>query len=194
MAHGYHAAPTAWKSTSWQHFPMFICGWFQFLLVLHSGPIAASVVVRLCYEDRVHFSGKLLLQSSLILFWSFSDPIHPQVISESYPHSLKFSNTTFSYIFNSFFFFNYKVLSLKKLKFLNADLVIIQFEQNKSLHSWDIIISNNSIFSYLMIFFLSAHFVTEQMYSRELRQTSCPHSAYLPHFSEMLTAVFIKRF
>uniref|UniRef100_A0A8C0ZS39 Dynein axonemal intermediate chain 3 n=1 Tax=Castor canadensis TaxID=51338 RepID=A0A8C0ZS39_CASCN len=47
------------------------------------GLIAVSVAVRLCYEDRVHFSGKLLLQPSLILFWSFSDPIHPQLMLES---------------------------------------------------------------------------------------------------------------
>ncbi|KAM4873171.1 dynein axonemal intermediate chain 3 isoform 2-T2 [Thomomys bottae] len=47
------------------------------------GLIAVSVAVRLSYEDRVHFSGKLLLQPSLILFWSFSDPIHPQLMLES---------------------------------------------------------------------------------------------------------------
>ncbi|XP_055258158.1 dynein axonemal intermediate chain 3 isoform X2 [Moschus berezovskii] len=44
------------------------------------GLIAVSVAVRLSFEERVHFSGKLLLQPSLILFWSFSDPIHPQVV------------------------------------------------------------------------------------------------------------------
>ncbi|XP_070448854.1 dynein axonemal intermediate chain 3 isoform X1 [Equus przewalskii] len=47
------------------------------------GLIAVSVAVRLSFEDRVHFSGKLLLQPSLILFWSFSDPIHPQLMLES---------------------------------------------------------------------------------------------------------------
>ncbi|XP_008562787.1 PREDICTED: WD repeat-containing protein 63-like, partial [Galeopterus variegatus] len=45
--------------------------------------IAVSVAVRLSFEDRVQFSGKLLLQPSLILFWSFSDPIHPQLMLES---------------------------------------------------------------------------------------------------------------
>ncbi|XP_072690408.1 dynein axonemal intermediate chain 3 isoform X4 [Canis lupus baileyi] len=44
------------------------------------GLIAVSVAVRLSLEERVHFSGKLLLQPSLILFWSFSDPIHPQIV------------------------------------------------------------------------------------------------------------------
>uniref|UniRef100_A0A8B9W115 Dynein axonemal intermediate chain 3 n=1 Tax=Bos mutus grunniens TaxID=30521 RepID=A0A8B9W115_BOSMU len=38
---------------------------------------------RLSFEERVQFSGKLLLQPSLILFWSFSDPIHPQLMLES---------------------------------------------------------------------------------------------------------------
>ncbi|XP_037354413.2 dynein axonemal intermediate chain 3 isoform X1 [Talpa occidentalis] len=47
------------------------------------GLIAVSVAVRLAFEERVHFSGKLLLQPSLILFWSFSDPIHPQLMLES---------------------------------------------------------------------------------------------------------------
>ncbi|XP_040326753.1 dynein axonemal intermediate chain 3 [Herpailurus yagouaroundi] len=47
------------------------------------GLIAVSMAVRLSLEDRVHFSGKLLLQPSLILFWSFSDPIHPQLMLES---------------------------------------------------------------------------------------------------------------
>ncbi|CAO2600369.1 Dynein axonemal intermediate chain 3 [Lemmus lemmus] len=47
------------------------------------GLIVVSVAVRLSFEERVHFSGKLLLQPSLILFWSFSDPIHPQLMLES---------------------------------------------------------------------------------------------------------------
>lgn len=50
--------------------------------VFPSGLIAVSVAVRLSFEERVYFSGKLLLQPSLILFWSFSDPIHPQVMTE----------------------------------------------------------------------------------------------------------------
>ncbi|XP_055978831.1 dynein axonemal intermediate chain 3 [Sorex fumeus] len=47
------------------------------------GLIAVSLAVRMTYEERVHSSGKLLLQPSLILFWSFSDPIHPQLMLES---------------------------------------------------------------------------------------------------------------
>uniref|UniRef100_A0A7M4FGF3 Dynein axonemal intermediate chain 3 n=1 Tax=Crocodylus porosus TaxID=8502 RepID=A0A7M4FGF3_CROPO len=46
------------------------------------GIIAVSVTERLTYEDRVNLSGKLLLWKSLILFWSFSDPIHPQLLLE----------------------------------------------------------------------------------------------------------------
>ncbi|XP_043861259.1 dynein axonemal intermediate chain 3 [Dromiciops gliroides] len=47
------------------------------------GLIAVSIAERLSYEDRVQFSGRLLLQPSLILFWSFSDPIHPQLMLQS---------------------------------------------------------------------------------------------------------------
>ncbi|XP_020844390.1 dynein axonemal intermediate chain 3 isoform X2 [Phascolarctos cinereus] len=47
------------------------------------GLIAVSIAERLSYEERVQFSGKLLLQPSLILFWSFSDPIHPQLMLQS---------------------------------------------------------------------------------------------------------------
>lgn len=55
------------------------------VIVFQSGLIAVSVAVRLSFEERVYFSGKLLLQPSLILFWSFSDPIHPQVMKERCP-------------------------------------------------------------------------------------------------------------
>lgn len=47
------------------------------------GLIVVSVAVRLSYEERVQNSSRLLLQPSLILFWSFSDPIHPQLMLES---------------------------------------------------------------------------------------------------------------
>ncbi|VTJ79370.1 Hypothetical predicted protein [Marmota monax] len=47
------------------------------------GLIAVSMAERLSFEERVQLSGKLLLQPSLILFWSFSDPIHPQLMLES---------------------------------------------------------------------------------------------------------------
>ncbi|XP_074817507.1 dynein axonemal intermediate chain 3 isoform X2 [Natator depressus] len=44
------------------------------------GIIAVSVTERLSYEERIAQSGKLLLRKSPILFWSFSDPIHPQLM------------------------------------------------------------------------------------------------------------------
>ncbi|MBN3297136.1 WDR63 protein, partial [Amia calva] len=44
-----------------------------------SGVIAVAVTERLSFEDRINLSTKLLLSPSLILFWSFSDPINPQL-------------------------------------------------------------------------------------------------------------------
>ncbi|XP_067157090.1 dynein axonemal intermediate chain 3 [Apteryx mantelli] len=46
------------------------------------GIIAESATERLSYEERVNLSGKLLLQKSVILFWSFSDPLHPLLMLE----------------------------------------------------------------------------------------------------------------
>ncbi|XP_042318126.1 dynein axonemal intermediate chain 3 isoform X2 [Sceloporus undulatus] len=46
------------------------------------GIIAVAVTERLSYEDRVQQSGKLLLWKAPILFWSFADPIHPQLMLE----------------------------------------------------------------------------------------------------------------
>ncbi|XP_063155938.1 dynein axonemal intermediate chain 3 [Candoia aspera] len=46
------------------------------------GIIAIAVTERLTYEDRVAQSGKLLLWKAPILFWSFADPIHPQLMLE----------------------------------------------------------------------------------------------------------------
>uniref|UniRef100_A0A8D0HL51 Dynein axonemal intermediate chain 3 n=1 Tax=Sphenodon punctatus TaxID=8508 RepID=A0A8D0HL51_SPHPU len=46
------------------------------------GIIAVSLLERLSFEERVQMSGKLLFRKSLVLFWSFSDPIHPQLMLE----------------------------------------------------------------------------------------------------------------
>nr|XP_056700726.1 dynein axonemal intermediate chain 3 [Euleptes europaea] len=46
------------------------------------GIIAVSVMERLSYEERIQQSGKLLLWKAPILFWSFADPIHPQLMLE----------------------------------------------------------------------------------------------------------------
>ncbi|KAI4874495.1 hypothetical protein NFI96_021870 [Prochilodus magdalenae] len=47
-----------------------------------SGVIAVSVTERLSFEERIDSSTKLLLNPALILFWSFSDPISPQLLLE----------------------------------------------------------------------------------------------------------------
>ncbi|XP_026529956.1 WD repeat-containing protein 63 [Notechis scutatus] len=46
------------------------------------GIIVVAVTERLSYEERVAQSGKLLLWKAPILFWSFADPIHPQLMLE----------------------------------------------------------------------------------------------------------------
>ncbi|XP_053098765.1 dynein axonemal intermediate chain 3 isoform X2 [Hemicordylus capensis] len=46
------------------------------------GIVAVAVTERLTYEERVQQSGKLLLWKAPILFWSFADPIHPQLMLE----------------------------------------------------------------------------------------------------------------
>ncbi|XP_076196638.1 dynein axonemal intermediate chain 3 isoform X2 [Aptenodytes patagonicus] len=46
------------------------------------GTIAVSARAWLSYEEQVNLSDKSLLQQSVILFWSFFDPIHPQLMLE----------------------------------------------------------------------------------------------------------------
>ncbi|XP_073449718.1 dynein axonemal intermediate chain 3 [Aquarana catesbeiana] len=46
------------------------------------GLVAVSLTERLSLEDRVNLSSKLILKPSLILIWSLSDPIHPQLMLE----------------------------------------------------------------------------------------------------------------
>ncbi|XP_073400512.1 dynein axonemal intermediate chain 3 isoform X2 [Dendrobates tinctorius] len=46
------------------------------------GLVAVSLTERLSLEDRVNASSKLILTPSLILVWSLSDPIHPQLMLE----------------------------------------------------------------------------------------------------------------
>ncbi|KAM4722968.1 dynein axonemal intermediate chain 3 [Rhinophrynus dorsalis] len=46
------------------------------------GLVAVSVTERLSFEERVTLSSKLLLKPSLILLWSFTDPLHPQLMLE----------------------------------------------------------------------------------------------------------------
>lgn len=43
------------------------------------GVVAVSVAERMTFNDRVDNSERIVMTPSLILIWSFSDPIHPQV-------------------------------------------------------------------------------------------------------------------
>ena len=43
------------------------------------GVIAVSCAERVTFDDRVDNASKILMNPSLILLWSFLDPIHPQV-------------------------------------------------------------------------------------------------------------------
>uniref|UniRef100_A0A8B9EPU3 WD repeat domain 63 n=1 Tax=Anser cygnoides TaxID=8845 RepID=A0A8B9EPU3_ANSCY len=51
------------------------------------GIIAESATQQHSDEERINLSDKLLLQDSVIIFWSFSDPIHPQLILQC-PHDI----------------------------------------------------------------------------------------------------------
>ncbi|XP_029474213.1 WD repeat-containing protein 63 isoform X2 [Rhinatrema bivittatum] len=46
------------------------------------GIVAVAVTESLSFEDRINMSAKLILTPSLILIWSFTDPIHPQLMLE----------------------------------------------------------------------------------------------------------------
>uniref|UniRef100_A0A8B9UDK1 Dynein axonemal intermediate chain 3 n=1 Tax=Anas zonorhyncha TaxID=75864 RepID=A0A8B9UDK1_9AVES len=54
--------------------------------IIH-GIIAESATQRYSDEERINPSDKLLLQDSVIIFWSFSDPTRPQLILEC-PHDI----------------------------------------------------------------------------------------------------------
>ncbi|XP_031430157.1 dynein axonemal intermediate chain 3 isoform X2 [Clupea harengus] len=47
-----------------------------------TGVIAVAMAETLAFEERICGSAKLVLNPSLILFWSFSDPINPQLMLE----------------------------------------------------------------------------------------------------------------
>jgi dynein intermediate chain 3, axonemal len=46
------------------------------------GIVAVSCISRYSYEDRVDMGCNIRPKASLILVWSFQDPIHPQVLVE----------------------------------------------------------------------------------------------------------------
>ena len=43
------------------------------------GVVAVSVSERLTFDERIDQAAKVIMTPSLILIWSFTDPIHPQV-------------------------------------------------------------------------------------------------------------------
>ncbi|XP_072024061.1 dynein axonemal intermediate chain 3-like isoform X2 [Amphiura filiformis] len=47
------------------------------------GVIAVSCSERVSFDDRVDNASKILMNPSLILLWSFHDPIHPQILLEA---------------------------------------------------------------------------------------------------------------
>ncbi|ESP02449.1 hypothetical protein LOTGIDRAFT_199692 [Lottia gigantea] len=47
------------------------------------GVVAVAVSQRLSFDDRVDHGGKIIMNPSLILIWSFTDPIHPQLLLEA---------------------------------------------------------------------------------------------------------------
>ncbi|XP_022087919.1 WD repeat-containing protein 63-like isoform X2 [Acanthaster planci] len=47
------------------------------------GIIAVSCSERMSFDDRVDNASKIIMNPSLILLWSFTDPIHPQILLEA---------------------------------------------------------------------------------------------------------------
>ena len=43
------------------------------------GVVAVSVAEKLTFDERIDNAAKIIMTPSLILIWSFTDPIHPQV-------------------------------------------------------------------------------------------------------------------
>lgn len=43
------------------------------------GVVATAVAEKLTYDERIDQAAKIIMTPSLILIWSFTDPIHPQV-------------------------------------------------------------------------------------------------------------------
>ncbi|KAK2157176.1 hypothetical protein LSH36_196g03010 [Paralvinella palmiformis] len=47
------------------------------------GIVAVAVAERMSFDDRIDQAAKVIMNPSLILVWSFSDPIHPQLLLEA---------------------------------------------------------------------------------------------------------------
>ncbi|GFS17212.1 WD repeat-containing protein 63 [Elysia marginata] len=57
------------------------------------GVVATSVAEKLSFDQRIDHAAKVIMTPSLILIWSFADPIHPQLILEA-------PDDIFSFAFN----------------------------------------------------------------------------------------------
>lgn len=44
------------------------------------GVVAVSAAESMSFDDRIDHAARVIMTPSLILIWSFTDPIHPQVI------------------------------------------------------------------------------------------------------------------
>ena len=53
---------------------------------IHTGALAVSCGGSYSFDERIDLSSRLLLSHSLILIWSFADPIHPQVTTQHATH------------------------------------------------------------------------------------------------------------
>ena len=49
------------------------------------GVVAVAVAEKLTFDERIDNAAKIIMTPSLILIWSFTDPIHPQVCSFQCP-------------------------------------------------------------------------------------------------------------
>ncbi|KAH9523462.1 WD repeat-containing protein 63 [Bulinus truncatus] len=59
------------------------------------GVVATAVAERLSFDERIEQSARVIMTPSLILIWSFTDPIHPQLILEAPDDIYSFAfNTT----------------------------------------------------------------------------------------------------
>ncbi|KAL5022553.1 hypothetical protein ScPMuIL_001708 [Solemya velum] len=59
------------------------------------GIVAVAVAEKLAFDDRIDHGAKVIMTPSLILIWSFTDPIHPQILLEAPDdiYSFQFSPT-----------------------------------------------------------------------------------------------------
>lgn len=55
------------------------------------GVVAVSIAERLSFDERIDQAAKVIMTPSLILIWSFTDPIHPQLILEAPEDILSFA-------------------------------------------------------------------------------------------------------